>query len=88
MFSAVIGLQLGAFSVVLETIFSGRTELPFETFAMLMQPIHLAIGIVEGLITASIINFVWQARPELLEKAATGGSFASLYLQSFYVSAQ
>lgn len=80
MFSAVIGLQLGAFSVVLETIFSGRTELPFETFAMLMQPIHLAIGIVEGLITASIINFVWQARPELLEKAATGGSFATLYL--------
>ncbi len=80
MISAVIGLQLGAFSVVLETLFSGKTELPFGTFVMLMQPIHLAIGIVEGLVTASIINFVWKARPELLEKVAASESFGTLYL--------
>lgn len=69
MVSSVIGLQLGAFSVVLETLFSGKTELPFGTFVMLMQPIHLAIGIVEGLVTASIATFVWKARPELLDRA-------------------
>lgn len=80
MISAVIGLQLGAFSVVLETLFSGKTELPFGTFVMLMQPIHLAIGIVEGLVTASIINYVWKARPELLEKAVTGEGIGSLHL--------
>ena len=80
MISAVIGLQLGAFSVVLETLFSGKTELPFDTFIMLMQPIHLAIGMVEGLVTASIINYVWKARPELLEKAATGKAIGSLHL--------
>ena len=80
MISAVIGLQLGAFSVVLETLFSGKTELPFGTFVMLMQPIHLAIGIVEGLVTASIINYVWKARPELLEKAVTGEGICSLHL--------
>ena len=80
MISAVIGLQLGAFSVVLETLFSGKTELPFNTFVMLMQPIHLAIGIVEGLVTASIINFVWKARPELLEKVSAGEAFGALYL--------
>jgi cobalt/nickel transport system permease protein len=67
MIAAVIGLQLGAFSVVLETFASGRTELPFSAFVMLMQPIHLAIGIVEGLVTASIIAFVWKARPEIIE---------------------
>nr|WP_312577657.1 energy-coupling factor ABC transporter permease [Sedimentibacter sp.] len=65
--SVVIGLQLGAFSVVLETVFSGKTELPFSTFVLLMQPIHLAIGIIEGLITATVISFVWNARPEILE---------------------
>ena len=80
MISAVIGLQLGAFSVVLETLFSGKTELPFGTFVMLMQPIHLAIGIVEGLVTASIINYVWKARPELLEKAVTDEGIGSLHL--------
>jgi cobalt/nickel transport system permease protein len=64
--AAIIGLQLGAFGVVLETAFSGISELPFRTFALLMQPIHLAIGIVEGLVTAAVVTFVWKARPEIL----------------------
>ena len=68
--AVVLGLQMGAFSVVLETLFSGKTELPFGTFVLLMQPIHLAIALVEGVITAAVITFVWKARPEILEKAA------------------
>ena len=64
--AAIVGLQLGALAVVMETMFSGRTELPFTHFLLLMQPIHLAIGIVEGLATAAVIIFIWQARPELL----------------------
>ncbi len=67
--SAVFSLQLGAFGVVLETLASGVTELPFFTFIGLMQPIHLAIGIVEGCITAAVLTFVWQMRPQLLEEA-------------------
>jgi cobalt/nickel transport system permease protein len=68
--SVFVGLQLGAFSVVLETLLSGRSELPFGTFVLLMQPIHLAIGVVEGLITAGVINYVKAARPEILESIA------------------
>ena len=62
----VITLQLGAFSVVLETSASGITELPFGAFVGVMQPIHLAIGLVEGLITSAVLVFVYEARPELL----------------------
>ena len=62
----IVTLQLGAFSVVLETSASGITELPFGAFVALMQPIHLAIGLVEGLITAAVLNFVYASRPELL----------------------
>ena len=62
----VLTLQLGAFSVTLETLVSGITELPFVTFAAAMQPIHLAIGLIEGLITAAVLTFVYEARPELL----------------------
>jgi cobalt/nickel transport system permease protein len=62
----VLTLQLGAFSVTLETFFSGITELPFSVFMATMQPIHLAIGFVEGLITAAVLIFVNEARPELL----------------------
>ena len=64
--ASVIGLQLGAFSVVLETFCSGMSELPFAAFALLMEPIHLAIGLVEGLITAAVVGFIWKARPETL----------------------
>ena len=62
----VLTLQMGAFSVTLETLVSGVTELPFGTFVATMQPIHLAIGLVEGLITAAVLVFVYEARPELL----------------------
>lgn len=62
----ILTLQMGAFSVVVETMCSGVTELPFKTFAMAMQPIHLAIGLVEGLITGCVLMFIYEARPELL----------------------
>jgi cobalt/nickel transport system permease protein len=67
--SVVIALQLGAFSVVLETLSSGKSELPFGTFVLLMQPIHLAIGFVEGIITAGIISYVKKVRPEIIESS-------------------
>ncbi|MHB9293636.1 cobalt/nickel transport system permease protein [Hollandina sp. SP2] len=67
--AVVIGLQLGAFGVVLETLLSGITELPFGAFLVLMQPIHLAIGLVEGIVTAGILCYVHRVRPELLDSA-------------------
>jgi cobalt/nickel transport system permease protein len=68
--AVIAGLQLGALAVVLQTYFSGVSELPFATFLLLMLPIHLAIGIVEGLLTAAIVTFVGRARPEVLASAA------------------
>ncbi|HEY3308225.1 MAG TPA: energy-coupling factor ABC transporter permease [Desulfuromonadaceae bacterium] len=69
MLSAIIGLQLGPFGVVLETLFSGISSLPFSTFVLLMQPIHLAIGIIEGVVTVAVVSFVFKARPEILKGA-------------------
>ncbi len=83
--AAVVGLQMGAFGVVLETVFSGISELPFGTFVLLMQPIHLAIGIVEGLVTAAVVVFVWRARPEILEKAAVSAPLGELSIKNILV---
>lgn len=66
--AAVIGLQFGAFGVVLETTLSSITALPFLSFFLLMQPIHFGISIVEGLATAGIVTFLWQAQPEILAR--------------------
>ena len=73
---SVLSLQLGAFSVVLETTSSGISELPFGIFALTMLGIHLAIGLIEGLIIASVLVFVYEARPELLDSSLTAGRFS------------
>lgn len=79
--AAIVGLQLGALAVVLETTTSGISDLPFRTFVLMMQPIHLAIGVVEGLVTAAVVLFVRRARPEILERAATGRPLAGVRLK-------
>ena len=63
---SAVGLQLGALAVVLETTASGISSLSIGTFLLLMQPIHLAIGLVEGLATASLVLFLHRARPDLI----------------------
>ena len=69
----VLPLQLGGCSVVLETTLSGITDLPFGAFCAIMQPIHLAIGLIEGLITAAVLLFLYEARPELLRDVRMSG---------------
>lgn len=73
--AAVVGLQLGSLAVVIQTVLSGISALPFKTFILLMQPIHLAIGVVEGIATAAVALFVMRVSPELLNgKAAEPSS--------------
>ena len=76
--AAVVGLELGALSVVLETKSSGISELPFGTFVVMMLPIHLAIGVVEGLATVAVFTFVARARPEALYATSADGPSGSL----------
>ena len=58
-------LEIGALGVVLETHLSGISTLPVRSFALLMLPIHLAVGVCEGLVTAAVLAYVWKAHPEL-----------------------
>ena len=78
--AAIVGLQLGALGVVLETAFSGISVLPLPSFLMLMQPIHLAIGIVEGLVTAGVVTFIWNSQPEILKRTAADQPLGQLPL--------
>lgn len=64
---ALCGLTLGSLGVVLETYTSGVTELPLAAFAAFMLPIHAAIGVVEGIVTALALVFLRRARPSLTE---------------------
>jgi cobalt/nickel transport system permease protein len=86
MLSAVLGLQLGPLAVVLETCASGISSLPFATFLLLLQPIHLAIGIVEGLVTVAVVFFVRQARPEIVQGAVDAASLGRRSLRGVLIA--
>ena len=63
--ATVVGLQLGALGVVTETMLSGISELPFQTFTLFMLPIHLVIGLVEAAVTSAVLSYVWKEAPGL-----------------------
>ncbi len=46
-----------------------------------MQPIHLAIGVVEGLVTAAVVGFVWKVRPEIIDKVALGEGLGGISIK-------
>lgn len=83
--AAIVGLQLGAFGVVLETVTSGISDLPFSTFVLLMLPIHLAIGIVEGLVTTAVVWFVWKERPEIIQRATISAPLGNVRIKPVLV---
>lgn len=64
--ACVAGLELGALLVTIETEASGVTALPLSHFLLFMLPIHLVIGVGEGLATAAVLYFVQKYKPELL----------------------
>ena len=64
--ACVIGLELGALAVTVETEASGITALPMTQFLWFMIPIHLLIGIGEGLATAAVLYFIQIYKPDLL----------------------
>lgn len=76
MLAAVLSLQAGAFCVALETCLSGLTEIPLSAFMLLMQPVHVAMGIVEGFMTLAVVQFVGRARPDIFAGSLMEDFFA------------
>jgi len=63
--STISSLLLGALGVVAETSASGISDLPYQTFALFMLPIHFVIGAVEAAVTTVVLWYLWQQAPTL-----------------------
>lgn len=79
--AALVGLMLGSLGVVLQTTLSGISALPFPAFAGVMLPIHAAIGLVEGLVTAAVVVFIVRAQPEIVRRAGEGRNLRGVALR-------
>ncbi|MDE6334748.1 MAG: energy-coupling factor ABC transporter permease [Muribaculaceae bacterium] len=64
--ACVLALEAGALLVSAETVASGITALPLGKFLIFMLPIHLAIGVCEGVATGLVVTFVQRYNAPLL----------------------
>lgn len=69
--ACILGLELGALLVTGETELSGITALPTREFLLFMLPIHLAIGLGEGLATGALLCFVASYKPDMLYRPSS-----------------
>jgi cobalt/nickel transport system permease protein len=72
--TSIVGLELGAVLVSFETYLSGVVSLPLSTFLMYMLPIHLVIGVIDGLATGAILCTARRYNPTLLDGSSEAGA--------------
>jgi cobalt/nickel transport system permease protein len=65
-FACVIGIESGAVLVPFEAAASGVLSVPLRTFLFTMAGVHLLVGLVEGVVTAAVIGYLQQVRPDIL----------------------
>lgn len=63
--ACIAALSISAAIVPIQTALSGVLTVPFTTFLITMIGVHLLIGTVEGILTAAIIIYLRQARPQI-----------------------
>lgn len=73
MATAVTACALGSLSVTFQTTASGLTQLPFKHFALIMVPVHVAIGLVEGFISVLVLEQVGAWKGQAKVNARWGG---------------
>ena len=70
--ACVVGVTAGAALVPLQAHVSGVLLIPPLHFLVVVVPLHLAIGFVEGLITFAVVAYLRRVRPASVSAAAAG----------------
>jgi len=83
MLGILIALEMGALSVAIQTVLSGKSELPLGKFSILMLGIHLPIAVVEGFVTLGVVNFAYRIRPQVVEASLGIGQAFGLSKRSY-----
>ena len=65
--AGIISLFAGSILVTLQAAVSGVVTVPLNVFLFTMAGVHLIIGFVEGVITAAVLAYIRQVRPDCLK---------------------
>jgi cobalt/nickel transport system permease protein len=90
----VFAIVAGAALVPVEAALSGVLRVPFQTFLVTMVGVHLVIGVLEGLITAAILVYLRNVRPDTIAgysagsaRLSRGALYASIIIATIFVGA-
>jgi len=72
MLACVIAIEAGATLVPIEAALSGVLAVPFSTFLITMLGVHFLIGLVEGLVTVTVLAYLQQVRPDIVADRLEG----------------
>jgi cobalt/nickel transport system permease protein len=63
--ACLITVETGAVLVVLQAGLSGVVTIPLRLFLLTMLGVHFVVGLMEGILTISILGYLQRVRPEL-----------------------
>jgi cobalt/nickel transport system permease protein len=72
MCACLIGVESGAALVPFEAALSGVLSVPFRTFFLTMAGVHILVGLVEGVVTAAVLGYLQQVRPDIVTNMLPG----------------
>ena len=87
--ASIVALQAGSLAIVIEGVLSGSIKLLNSgNFALMMQLIHLPIGLVEGIVTGGVVAIAKQVSQKSLYFAFGAVSFILACIISKYASSK
>ncbi|MFA5783532.1 MAG: energy-coupling factor ABC transporter permease [Phycisphaerae bacterium] len=92
--ACIVALELGAALVPIEAALSGVLMVPLATFMWTMLGVHAIVGTIEGVITAAVLGYLQQVRPDIIRGSLPGkvrfsipATIASLLIVTVIVAA-
>jgi cobalt/nickel transport system permease protein len=75
--ACLAAVEAGAVLVPIQAWLSGVLQVPFTTFLATMLGVHLLVGLVEGVITAFVLGYLREVRPEIVACGLSGQGLMS-----------
>jgi cobalt/nickel transport system permease protein len=82
--ACLAAVEAGAVLVPIQAWLSGVLQVPFTTFLLTMLGVQLMVGLVEGVITAFVLAYLREVRPEIVAAGLSGHGLMSA--KSVYVT--
>ncbi|MBN1796185.1 MAG: energy-coupling factor ABC transporter permease [Sedimentisphaerales bacterium] len=70
--ACVVSLEIGAALVPIEAAMSGVLLVPMSTFLVTMLGVHAIAGTIEGIVTAAVLGYLLQVRPDIIGDSLHG----------------